>query len=180
MSSKVTVARPYTKAAFMLAEINNTFTEWLDFLDFFRQVLQDRRVVVFLKNPTEVSQRKVDFLINICSQYTQESCFLNFIRILVLKNRLFYIFEIYTLFKDFVYHKNKAMDVTVITAVQLSTREQKILHANLTEKYNKQLFMTFSVNTDLLGGVLIKAGNKIFDKTIKGSLTSLRSFLLDF
>jgi F-type H+-transporting ATPase subunit delta len=179
MSSKVTVARPYAKAVYISADSENSFKKWFDFLDFFCKVLEDSRAITFLKNPTESSQSKADFLINVCSFYEKESCFKNFIKVLSLKNRLFYASEIRTLFKELVYFKNETMDVLVATAASLGKDEQQKLLSTLTEKFNKKIYISFHVRPVLIGGVLIKAGNKIFDRTIKGSLNSLRSFLLN-
>lgn len=180
MSSKVTVARPYAKAVYMSADADNSFKKWFDFLDFFCRVLEDSKATEFLSNPTESSQSKAEFLINVCSFYEKESCFRNFIKVLSLKNRLFYVSEIRTLLKELVYFKNETMDVLVVTAASLGKDEQQKLLSTLTEKFNKKIFISFHIRPILMGGVFIKAGNKIFDKTIKGSLNSLRSFLLNF
>lgn len=177
MVSKLTIARPYARAVFSLADDTESLDMWLNFLYTLSDIVADVRVLLFLKNPLIENYKKVSFLLSLCVGY-QSLVYSNFIMILSVKNRLTVLSEIYFLFKSYLYRKRNSLEVIVVTAFLLKADEQKEMLLILTEKFNKKVFVSFFVNPFLLGGVLIKAGNNVFDSTVKESLIFLRNYLL--
>ncbi len=179
MINQTTIARPYARAAFNLAQETNQHNDWMEYLLTLSNIVTDQKITLFLKNPIIPTNQKISLLLNCCTKYTN-STFINFLKVLSLKNRILFLPAIYKLFKNYVYEKENAIDITVTTAFLLKENEQKGLLYLLTEKFNKKVFVNFYVNSTILGGILIKAGTNVFDNTIKETIFSFRNHLLKF
>lgn len=180
MLNKVTIARPYARAAFTVAEKTNTIDNWLTFLSTLTYIVNNLKIIQFLKNPTINSNEKVLFLYN-CIKYKSENfLLLNFLKILSIKNRLLLIPNVYLLFKSYAYIKENAIDIVVTTSILLKEHDQKELLVVLSKKFNKKVFVTFFVNPSLLGGILIKADNNVYNNSLKENLRLLYTHLIEF
>jgi F-type H+-transporting ATPase subunit delta len=64
---------------------------------------------------------------------------------------------------------------TVITAVGLNAEKQKKLMADLTKKTKKKkLELVFTVDESILGGLMLKVGDRVLDASLRAQLTILR------
>jgi F-type H+-transporting ATPase subunit delta len=68
--------------------------------------------------------------------------------------------------------------VTVRSATPLNEAQQDNLKKTLAEKLNKQPILALKVEPDLLGGLLVQVGDRIYDTTVKARLDNLRNHLL--
>ena len=68
--------------------------------------------------------------------------------------------------------------VTVRSATPLNDAQQDDLKKTLAEKLNKQPILAMKVDPDLLGGLLVQVGDRIYDTTVKSRLDNLRNHLL--
>ena len=177
MINQSTIARPYARAIFAVALKTNHCNEWLEYLSLLAIITSDQKISLLLKNPTVSIDKKILLLTNCCLKFT-ENIFITFLRVLVRKNRLLYLPTIYRLFKSYVYEKENTLDITVTTAFLLKENEQKNLLYVLSEKFNKKVFINFFINPFLIGGILVKVGNKVLNNTIRESLISFQNHLL--
>lgn len=71
-----------------------------------------------------------------------------------------------------------AQSMAVIeSATQLPPELQADLEANLTRQYGRRLTATFSVLSELIGGVRIRVGSNVYDGSVQGTITTwLKSF----
>lgn len=177
MINQSTIARPYARAVFTVALKTNRYNDWLEYLNLLATIISDQKVSLLLKNPIISTEKKILLLTSCCLKFT-ENIFINFLKVLVKKNRLLYLPSIYKLFKNYVYEKENTLDITVTTAFLLKENEQKNLLYTLSEKFNKKVFINFFINPYLIGGILVKADNKVLNNTIRESLISFQNHLL--
>jgi len=104
--------------------------------------------------------------------------FANFIQILIENDRFGYLPEIAQEFAAAVSALKKTLALEVISAFALPGDEQKQLESRIQSEFGTMASVSWSVDPSILGGLLIKAGDKMLDGSIGGSLDRIRSELL--
>jgi ATP synthase F1 delta subunit len=67
--------------------------------------------------------------------------------------------------------------VKVSSAVPLTKKEQAALHKRLQARFSQDLTVSFEVEPSILGGVVVKVGDKVIDGSVKGKLEALKQSL---
>lgn len=67
--------------------------------------------------------------------------------------------------------------VEVTSALPLLEDEQKTIKKDLGSKIGKDISVKFTVNPDILGGMIIKVDDKVYDHSVSGQLAELKSVL---
>ena len=101
----------------------------------------------------------------------------NFFKILIDKERISSLELIQKSFKELLNEKNNILEGKAITAIPMSKEEIKKLEENLSSKYNANIILENIVDETILGGVLVRLGNKEIDGTIKTRLENLKQEL---
>jgi F-type H+-transporting ATPase subunit delta len=101
----------------------------------------------------------------------------NFIRMLVDNQRLLLLPEITAIFEALRAEAEKTVNVVVDSAFELSAAQQeKIAHA-LKTKLRREIKLVCKVNKALLGGVVIRAGDKVIDGSARARLGEMANAL---
>lgn len=66
----------------------------------------------------------------------------------------------------------------VISALPLTGEEQETIKKNLSAKIGKEVPVTFKVDPTIMGGVIIRVGDKVLDNSVSGHLQELREALV--
>jgi ATP synthase F1 delta subunit len=69
------------------------------------------------------------------------------------------------------------LTVKVSSAVPLTREEQAALHKKLEARFSQDLEFRFEVEPSLLGGVVVRVGDKVIDGSVKGKLEALKGAL---
>jgi F-type H+-transporting ATPase subunit delta len=80
----------------------------------------------------------------------------------------------------FVAHKaayEKEITVEVTSATALTTAQQDKLIAALSQRLARKVKLNCSVNPEVVGGMLIKAGDMVIDGSVRGKLDRLATAL---
>ncbi|MFT8873090.1 MAG: F0F1 ATP synthase subunit delta [Sporolactobacillus sp.] len=81
------------------------------------------------------------------------------------------VLDAYTLLAN---AKRGILDVTVTTAVPLSEDEQADLARRLGSALGKKLRVKASVKKDIIGGILLRIGDRLYDGTVAGKLSGFK------
>ena len=60
------------------------------------------------------------------------------------------------------------------TAISLTQAEQKTYKAELEKKAGSPIELTFDVDDSILGGVVLKVGDRVLDASLRAQLENLR------
>ncbi len=63
--------------------------------------------------------------------------------------------------------------ITVTSAHDLTAAQKKLIENILSHKSNSKVEVTYLINEDLLGGVIIRRGEDVIDNTLRGRLEQL-------
>jgi len=172
MSELATLARPYAAAAFKRSKETGTTEQWSKSLAFMSAVLTNKEISIVVDNPKVSSERLSALMLDICQgQVDEEGA--NFLKLLVQNNRLTLAPAIAELFEAYKAESEGYVDVEVATAYAFSKEEKQRFTSTLEKTLSKKVHMNVTVDKSLIGGVLVRAGDRVIDGSIKGQLQQL-------
>lgn len=176
MSELATLARPYATAAFKRSIETGTIENWSKSLAFISAVVKDKQVTTIVLNPKINRGRLSTLMLEICQgQVDEEGA--NFLKLLVQNNRLTLAPTIALQFEKLRAESEGYIDVEVATAYTFSKEEQQRFTSTLEKTLSKKVHMKVTVDKTLIGGVLVRAGDRVIDGSIKGQLQHMQKTL---
>ncbi len=171
-----TLARPYARAAFEYADAKGELQGWSETLALLAAVAQQDAVVRLLASPSYTAKQQAEKLISVCGDdlNTQVQ---NYIGVLAENRRLLLLPEIQQQFEVLKANREKSIDVSVESAIELTGEEQEKLTKALSARLAREVNMQVSVNKSLLGGAVVRAGDTVIDGSIRGRLAKLAEAL---
>jgi F-type H+-transporting ATPase subunit delta len=172
MAELSTMARPYAKAAFEHALQASALAEWSKMLLTAAAVASQAAVSEMLASPALTSEQQAQNFINICGDELNAGGE-NFIRILAENKRLSLLPLISELFEAHKAIQEQTVDVSLTTAFALDSASENRLAEVLSKKLERQVKVSSSVDSSLLGGVVIRAGDLVIDGSVRARLAKL-------
>ena len=172
MAELSTLARPYAKAAFEYALEKSVLAEWAAQLTTLSAVVEHESMAQVLVNPELTNEQQASTLSDVCGENIGAEL-KNFISILAANKRLTLVPEIHKQFELYKANQEKSVDVEVISAFELPEATVTQLASALGQKLARQVKVSSSTDSDLLGGVLIRAGDTVIDGSVRGRLNKL-------
>lgn len=176
MAELTTLARPYAKAAFDQAKAEKSLASWSKSLALMVAIAEHKNVLALFSSPSLTFQEKSDTLIKLTGDElsTPQQ---NFISVLAENNRLGLLKNIHELFELYKANQEKSVDVDVQSAYEISPELSTKLTASLTKTLDRAVSLHTTINSDLIGGVVIRAGDTVIDASVRGRLEKLTEAL---
>ncbi|MGK0440598.1 MAG: F-type H+-transporting ATPase subunit delta [Pseudohongiellaceae bacterium] len=172
MAELSTLARPYARAAFEYAATASNLAEWSTQLATAAVVAQADNMVKVLTSPSLTTDQQAEKFITVCGDELSANA-QNFIKVLADNKRLPLLPEIAALYEQFKANREKSVDVEISTAFELDAAMQEKLSAALSGKLERDVNLQTVIDKQLLGGVLVRAGDVVIDGSIRGRLNKL-------
>jgi F-type H+-transporting ATPase subunit delta len=169
MADKITIARPYAKAAFEEATGDKKLGPWSESLQIAALVVQDPRVHTLLGNPFVSNDDLAKLVTDIAGRKLDEHG-RNFVAALAENRRLAYLPEISTLFDELKDEAEGVVDVTVTSAAPLQDGQREALSSALQRRLKRQIRLHCHTNPGLIGGAILQAGDLVIDGSIRTRL----------
>jgi F-type H+-transporting ATPase subunit delta len=184
MAELVTVARPYAKAAFSVAntgankqQADKKLAQWSGVLQVLANTISCPEGKTIIDNPDLPRAKTEEILNELCEKYCGKTItkdIKNFIHILVENGRLALAPEIYNMFEEFKADREEIKDAVITTAFPIEDDNQlKALTAQLEQRFSCKIKPTVKVDTNLIGGVIIEIGDEVVDASIRGKLEKM-------
>jgi F-type H+-transporting ATPase subunit delta len=139
-------------------------------------VLSDKDIVTIVDNPKVGSARLSALMLDICKEQIDTEAE-NFLKLLVQNNRLKLLPAIAEIFESFKAEDEGYVEVEVLTAYAFSKEAKQDFASKLEKTLNKKVHMNVSVDKSLIGGVLVRAGDRVIDGSIRGQLQQMQKAL---
>ena len=149
----------YDKISSELVIVANTLSQSQDLNDFFN-------------NPIISTEDKKDVIEKVFSNEI-DPLMVNFLKVIVDKNRFSAFSEITSAFKEAVDKSNNISRVTVTSAVNLSDDAKNRLKNKLEEKMHKTVTLDWEIDPKIIAGLVIQMGDNIIDTSLKNKLEDL-------
>ncbi len=181
MAKKVNIkelARRYTTAVFDLAKSTNSLNAIAKDLEKLEDLIKsEASIQKFLTSPVVSETEQTSVVREIGKSQGFNSLTVNFLLIIVRNGRLQYLREIAKAFRERIAEENGEIRVEVISAQKLSPTQVKQVAEDLSVKTGKKVMLDESVKPEIIGGLIIKIGSKMFDFSIKSRLNKLKNQL---
>jgi len=162
MSEANTVARPYAQAAFDEARRLGDLKGWSAVLAILAESLNNAEVRTVISNPRVDKSKVEELVVALCgNQLSAQQR--SFIRILMDNHRLDVVTEILVMYEALRAEAEKFVEVTVASAFELSDAQQQKIAAALKVRMQREIRLSCKVDKALLGGVVIRAEDKVID-----------------
>lgn len=127
-----------------------------------------------LSNPAVEHKQKIGLLDAIIKKMGGSKELRNFTAVLIDHKRAGQIGDIAEQFKRQLNEQMGIADARVSSARELTAAEKKALEQRLTAVTGKTVRATYSEDTNLLGGAVVRIGSTIYDGSIRGQLEKLK------
>lgn len=198
MADLSTLARPYAKAAFDYAKEHHAISEWQEYLAVMNTIVNDKAFAEYLQNPAIAATTKVSTLTDLYNQIAPEdsnnvfktlssaiegqkadtNAFVNYLTQLAEQERLAllpYIHERFVLLKS---ADAKQVQAYITSAYPLTKSQELLLQTRLATSLNAEVILHVELDPSLIGGVVIKVGDKVIDDSVRGKLKQLKTQLI--
>lgn len=176
MSSTMTLARPYAKAAYLAAKDAQEVTLWSTTLEQLAQWVNEKEVALIIKNPLIDKETIVTFLMQ-CAK-TDNPQIKNFLTLLAEYARLPLLDDVYVLFTALYHDDEKIMNAQFIAPFPVSEANVEKIKTRLEQRFKRKIKLTTHVDPTLIGGGVVKIGDQVIDGSLKSKLNDLSKHLL--
>jgi F-type H+-transporting ATPase subunit delta len=176
MSSLTTLARPYAKAAFALAQGEQALARWDDMLGLAAAITADATMAELLDSP-QVSSADAARLIVDAAADSIDDRFGDFLTVLGANGRLPLLSEITRLFRELREEAEKRLRVRVISAVPLDEEQSSRMRDALARRFDCEIELENEIDEAVIGGAVVYAGDEVIDGSLRGRLQQLSSSL---
>ncbi len=171
MAEFATIARPYAKALFGLAQEKNQIESWLGGLEKLAAVMQDQKVIALIEHPETDASEKAKVLADLVG--LNEGGLTNFVAVLAEQKRLPVLPEVYAQYQDLALALNNTKSAVIYSAYELTPQQLADLTATLKERFDSDLVVTTQVDPELIGGVKVEVGDQVLDLSVQAKLNAL-------
>jgi F-type H+-transporting ATPase subunit delta len=133
---------------------------------------RDRELQVFFFSPYLSSAEKQEGISRAITGAEPE--LINFLELLVDKQRMTEIFRIRREFEELWKQENRRIDVTVTSAVELDPAVVERIGQEVARQTGEEVDLSSKVDGDILGGIVLQVGNMVLDASIRSRLEKLR------
>ncbi len=141
-----------------------------------RQIVADPRVAALTKSPSLTAADLAGVITDVAGA-ALDAGMQNFVRVLAENRRLLLLPEIAAHYEELRAAVENTLDVEVISAVTLSDAQADKLKQALSTRLKRAVRMQNSVDSTLLGGAVVRAGDLVIDGSLKGRLERLATDL---
>lgn len=173
----IQLATKYARAIFEIARDEKKLDKYDRDLNLVREdVFTVPEAVSFFKNPLVPHKAKKDLLTKALQGEVSETV-MNFLKLLTDKSRIGIFNEIYEIFTGLKNEEQGILIADVTTAFPLNKDQEKKLGLKLAEVTKKKIQIRKHEDKSILGGVIVRVGDKRIDGSAAGRLQALKSTL---
>ena len=168
-------ARRYSQTVFKMALEAKELNRWQSDLRKIASLVRDEAVAALLENPEVGFDKKAELLSKRLGDINPQA--LKLVSLLVAKGRLAMVDDIAEGYQRLLdnYRGVEGVEVAEITtAIPLDDEDRLKIAERITEMIGKPVALKPSVDPGLIGGIVIRVGDKVIDGSIRSKLAALK------
>jgi F-type H+-transporting ATPase subunit delta len=174
MAASRSSARRYAEAAFEIAQADGTLDEWLRDLKFAANAVGQPTVERLLGNPAVAVAVRVKAADDALGKRISDKA-LNLVRLLIRRGRVELLPQVAKRYEELYERQKGIVRATITSAAPLDDAELQAIQARLSQMTGGTLRTDVSVDPSLLGGVIVRIGDRMIDGSVRGRLERLRN-----
>lgn len=175
--SKLASAKRYAKALLEVAKEHNAITTIKEEFGSLVETLRTHKEMqMLLTHPQVELEDKKTLLTGALSGAS--SYLVNFLKLMVDKGREAILTETYAAFVELVNQYEGVVEATITSATLLDQATIDEIVAAFSKQLGKQVRAKNNVDSALLGGIVVRIGDRLYDGSVKGKLNRLSKSLI--
>ena len=172
------IASPYAHALFDFSVERNIMHQiTADFQNLEIFLTKSSELTEYLDNPVINKKTKIEVLTKILQSEINDETF-KFLMILVERDRINILSSIIKNYLKLVYRTASIKTIDIVTACELTNSQKTTLIQKLKELTNaREVRLIITIDSNLIGGFLIKTESKVLDFSIKNQLQKIAKHL---
>jgi F-type H+-transporting ATPase subunit delta len=172
-----TVARNYAEALLELGERSGQAERYADLLDAVASAIETTpRVQAVLMSPRVPKSEKARFLGEALRSTPRE--FVLWLQAVVKRGRQGILRDIATEYVALLDFKLNRIRASVTLARKPDQKLERIIQEKLSRQLEKQVIAAYLVDPEILGGAIVRVGDRVLDGSVRRRMTKLRRQLL--
>ena len=177
MAQRDTAARRYAEAAFEVAQRDGTVEMWRSELDAAGEIAADDQVGRMLGNPAVALETRTEMAESIFGK-TVSKPVLNLIGLMLRRGRIEQLPRVAAEYRRLDNARQGITLATATSAAPLSPDEVQALTARMEELTGGRVELDLRTDPSLLGGLVVRIGDRLIDGSVRGRLERLRNQLV--
>jgi F-type H+-transporting ATPase subunit delta len=175
MADFETAARPYAKAIFELASDEGNLQHWQDNLSLAAMIAVDPDMQATLRQPAILASELAVLFLSVieAAGLETDTDLKNLIALLAENGRLTALPAIATAFASLKQEAEGRIEVQIRTAQELSAEQQEKISTNLAKRLGKEVSITTEIDSSLIAGAIVTAGDLVIDGSASGRMEKL-------
>lgn len=178
------VARPYARAVFAMAQANGDLEAWLSALTCAAAVVEQPEADRYLAQPGLSDADRAQYVGRVCEGVTGAEKLAtaegkNLLGLLSEYDRLTALPEIARQYELLKIHAEKKIEVKITSATPVEADLAARLGGSLERNLGRSVELTLAVDPALIGGAVIEAEDKVIDASVRSRLQRLAENLID-
>ena len=176
MAEVITLARPYAQAIYSLAKETDALDAWSEALVFLKSVANDATFQATVSAPDIQVTDVEDLFLSICSDQVTEEV-RNFIQLLVRNGRLSVLDDVAKQYESLKADDEGVVSAVIQSAFDLDETQVKAIAEILSKKLEKKISPSVTTDPNLIGGIKVYVGDKVWDASVRGRLQHMAATL---
>ena len=176
MAELATLSRPYAEAIFRLGQETDSLARWSEALVMIVTTYQDPQFKAAMANPKATSADIERLLLAVCGTHIDGSA-RNFVQLLVHNRRLQVLPQIREQFEKLKLESEGKLDARISSAFPLDDAQRNGVIGILSARFKRKIDATMTVDPELIGGIKVEVGDKVWDASVRGRLQALATTL---
>ena len=172
MLNRTTLARPYARAAFEAARDGDAFERWSEALALAAEISATEEMRYLSGDPRMGGDRVHELMLDIGKDRFDDH-FGNFLKVVITNGRLELLPEVSVQFEQYRREAEERIRVEVTSAREMNDEESGKLAERLKSRFGREVDLHVEVDESLIGGAVIRAGDKVIDGSVRGRLEQL-------
>jgi F-type H+-transporting ATPase subunit delta len=172
------IVEKYSRALIALAQEKRNVAAIMQSAAALLPVVKMPEINQFLNHPSITTADKRELAVRLLAGSAPQE-FVNFIHLIIDRRHTRLLPELLDHTIDLAMKTQGYEVVTLITARELSDREEASIRKSLEARWATRLFIKKRCNPNLIGGIIIKREDQLYDASILGQITSLRGKLTE-
>lgn len=175
----IRIARRYAKALLSLYEPSKLETVRQGLFEIARIWSEDESLQSALLNPANSNADRRKVLVAIADKVMPgDKHFANFLPLLLEAGRIGSISLVAEAFSQMIDELKNLLSLKVTSASKISSDEVNSFNASLEKEFGSLASVEWLVDEELIGGMRVRAGDRLLDGSVRGALERLQASLL--
>lgn len=171
--SKIKILKNYARALFDAALKADALEKVQKDMAF----LQSIKEIKDIGSPLIEKEKQIELIDMLAKKSGIDQTTIRFLKLLLENNELGLLQDIKAQFDDMILSHNAVQKVVVETAQALTTRQEEKLIRGLRRRLKKDVAVSYVLNENLLGGLILRMGSLEINDSLKNKLETLENIM---